>query len=66
MANGASDLESIVEATHRRELFAVGAVQQAVRQKAGKPEAHGTFSVKLHFRAGRLEQVTVEDSTTYK
>jgi hypothetical protein len=66
MAALADEKESPVDATERREKFAREAISGAVRQKAGKPSAHGTFTVRLHWRAGILERVTVEDSAEYK
>jgi hypothetical protein len=66
MAALADEKESPVEATERREKFAQEAISTAVRQKAGKSSVHGTFTVRLHWRAGVLEQVTIEDSATYK
>jgi hypothetical protein len=66
MAGEVTGAESTAEVTERRAGFARQAIADAVRQKAGNSKAHGEFTVRLHWKAGVIELVTVEDSTTYK
>lgn len=65
VANGAAK-ELPIEASDRRLQFAIEALQAAYQQKRGLGKSHGEFSVTLHFKAGVVEMVTVNDAVTYK
>jgi hypothetical protein len=66
MTSGEPARESPAEAAERRMRFALEAIERAVREKVGNPKAHGKFSAVLHWKAGHLEHVTIEDSANYK
>lgn len=66
MAVAGADRESPRDASERRLNAAIEAIQAAFRQKHGNAKSHGEFSVTLHWKAGEVDLVTVQDMATYK